>query len=135
MDSVFVTLVRFRSLLTAQYYQSLLQANGISAFLSDEYTAGLCSPNFWFISLEKQLRLLVPRTERQQALNVLQEAVDYASATASHPIENDEVFPEEASIETEIDMSGARFLRKWVVLVLVLIIFYRVVQAIWKMAA
>ena len=130
MESAFVTLARFRSLLPAQCYQSLLEENGIHAFLPEEQTVGLCSPNFWFIQLQTQIRLLVPISEREEALSVLREAVEYARATEACPISPDEVFEEEVLEEGPFDMTGPRLLFRYAVGGVLLIVLYWVMEAV-----
>jgi hypothetical protein len=109
MERSFVTLARFRSLMPAQYYKALLQSNGINAFLPEEQTVGLCSPDFWFIQLNAQLRLQVPREETTEALDCLREASAYAQTTEKSPITDDDVSEEEIP-EGQPDLTGPRWL-------------------------
>ena len=130
MESAFVTLARFRSLLPAQYYQSLLEENGIRAFLPEEQTVGLCSPGFWFIQLQTRIRLLVPCSERERALAVLREAVEYARATEACPISPDEVFEEEVFEEGPFDMTGPGLLFRYAVGGFLSVVLYWVMEAV-----
>jgi hypothetical protein len=88
----------------------------------------LCSPQFWFISLGKQLRLLVPASEQQQAFDVLREAVENASALALDPIRDGEEFPEEEPVEIEFDRSGLRFFFIYAGFIIALFVLYWVLH-------
>jgi len=108
MESAFVTLARFRNLLPAQYYKILLQENGVNAFLPEEHTVGLCSPDFWFIQLNARLRLQVPNEEAERAAGILREAAECARTTEEFPLGEYELFHEEVR-EAPADLTGPRW--------------------------
>ncbi len=76
MDNEFVVVARSRSLMTALYYRELLEAEGIQAFVPDEYTSALQAPEFYFLSVDGSLRLLVPAQDEARAREILAEVVE-----------------------------------------------------------
>lgn len=69
-----VTVATYPNLMSAQFFQTLLQENGIQAFLPDEFSAGTQLPAIVFTMQE--IRLQVPNSQAAEARRILREMAE-----------------------------------------------------------
>jgi hypothetical protein len=139
MEKVFETVATFRNLTTAQFYQSLLEENGIAAFLPEENTVATRAPDFWFINLQANIRLQVPHDEKETALAVLHDVAAYGheveamSEGEEVPAEVDSARPAEEEplpAPDAGDFSGLRLLFWLAGISVLVLLLWRGIQAL-----
>lgn len=81
-DQRFVTIADFTDLLTAEFYQSLLEEHGVQAFVPSANAASLrpSLPAALF-GLRARISLKVPAHDAERALNILQDFDERAEHT------------------------------------------------------
>jgi len=74
MEDDFVTVAVYPDLTSAQYFQSLLEENGLHPFLPGEFAIGTQPPAFVFTT--HGLQLQVPAAEASEAAQILNEMAE-----------------------------------------------------------